>query len=96
MIVRLNAGVDTVRSMQRTWDGVKPAIDPERFAEVKSFLAIQEKEARWWRDADLAYFQTFSRMPIPTPYDQPAHSLQYYQSLRCPPNRLKPRCDAIP
>ncbi len=96
MIVRLNAGVDTVRSMQRVWDGVKPAIDPERFAEVQAFLTIQEKEARWWRDADLAYFQTFSRMPIPAPFDQPAHSLEYYKTLRCPPNRLKPRCDAIP
>ena len=96
MIVRLNAGVDTVRSMQRTWDGVEKVIDPARFGEVKSFLAIQEKEARWWRDADLAYFQSFSHLPIPAPYEQPAHSLQYYQSVRCPSNRLKPRCDAIP
>ncbi|CAN5436765.1 alpha-glucuronidase family glycosyl hydrolase [soil metagenome] len=96
MIVRFNAGVDTVRSMQRTWSGMRNVIDPQRFAEVQSFLAIQEKEARWWRDADLAYFQTFSRLPIPAPFEQPAHSLQYYQALRCPPNRLKPRCDAIP
>ncbi|MDQ2667623.1 MAG: alpha-glucuronidase, partial [Gemmatimonadota bacterium] len=96
MIVRFNAGVDTVRSMQRTWNDVRSAIDPERFAEVQSFLAIQEKEARWWRDADLAYFQTFSHLPIPAPFDQPAHTLEYYQALRCPPNRLKPRCDAIP
>ena len=96
MIVRLNAGVDSVRSMQRTWTGTRAAIDAERFAEVQSFLAIQEKEARWWRDADLAYFQTFARQPIPAPFEQPAHSLQYYQTLRCPANRLKPRCDAIP
>ena len=96
MIVRLNAGVDSVRSMQRTWKGVRTSIDPARFSEVESFLAIQETEARWWRDADLAYFQTFSRQPVPAPYDQPAHSLGYYQALRCPANRLKPRCDAIP
>ena len=96
MVVRLNAGVDTVRSMQRTWNGVRAAIDPPRFGEVESYLAIQEKEARWWRDADLAYFQSFSHQPIPAPFDQPAHSLQYYQTLRCPANRLKPRCDAIP
>lgn len=96
LIVRLNAGVDSVRSMQRTWNNVRPAIDPARFGEVESFLAIQEKEARWWRDADLAYFQTFARQPIPAPCDQPAHSLQYYQALRCPANRFKPRCDAIP
>jgi alpha-glucuronidase len=96
MIVHLNAGVDTVRAMQRTWNGVRSAIDPQRFAEVQSFLAIQEKEARWWRDADLTYFQTFSHLPIPAAFEQPAHPLAYYQSLRCPANRLKPRCDAIP
>lgn len=96
MIVRLNAGVDSVRSMQRTWSGLRTAIDARRFAEVQSFLDIQEKEARWWRDADLAYFQTFARQQIPAPFEQPAHSLQYYQTLRCPSNRLKPRCDAIP
>ena len=96
MIVRLNAGVDSVRSMQRTWDGVRGSIDAGRFTQVQSFLRIQEREARWWRDADLAYFRTFARQPIPAPFDQPAHSLQYYQALRCPANRLKPRCDAIP
>ena len=96
LVVRLNAGVDSVRSMQRTWNSVRTAVDPERFSEVESFLAIQEREARWWRDADLAYFQTFARQPIPAPFDQPAHSLQYYQTLQCPANRLKPRCDAIP
>ena len=96
LVVRLNAGVDSVHAMQRTWTSVQGAIDPQRFAETNAFLTIQEKEARWWRDADLAYFQTFSRQPISAPYPQPAHSLQYYQTLRCPADRLKPRCDAIP
>ena len=96
LVMLSNRGVDSVRSMQKTWNGVQAAIDPPRFAEVQSFLAIQEKEARWWRDANLSYFQTFSHQPIPAPYDQPAHTLEYYQQLRCPANRLKPRCDAIP
>lgn len=88
-------GVDSVRSMQRTWNSVKPNIDATRFGEVQSFLAIQEKEARWWRDASLLYFQTFSRQPIPATYEKPAHTLDFYEKLRCPPNRDKPRCDAI-
>ena len=96
MIVRLNSGVDSVRSMQRVWSSIQGAIDPPRFAETSAYLAIQEKEARWWRDADIAYFQMYSRLPVPAPFEQPAHSLQYYQTLRCPANRLKPRCDAIP
>ena len=96
MVVRLNSGVDSVRSMERAWSSIQGAIDPRRFAETSAYLAIQEKEARWWRDADIAYFRTFSRLPVPAPFQQPAHSLQYYQALRCPANRLKPRCDAIP
>lgn len=96
LVVRYNAGVDSVRSMQKEWDSVEGAIDAQRFHAVKDDLAIQEKEARWWRDAALTYFQTFSHRPIPPAFEQPAHSLAYYQQLRCPANRDKPRCDAIP
>ena len=88
-------GVDSVHSMQRIWNSVQPNIDAARFREVKSFLAIQEKEARWWRDASVLYFQTFSRQPIPASYEKPAHTLDFYEKLRCPANRDKPRCDAI-
>jgi alpha-glucuronidase len=93
---RYNAGVDTVRAMQRSWNGVRPAIDDERFRSVESDLAIQEREARWWRDAALQYFQTFSRRPIPAQYERPAHSLEYYMAVKCPANPRKPRCDVVP
>jgi alpha-glucuronidase len=96
LVTRYNAGVDSVRSMQKTWDSVEGDIDPPRFHAVKDDLAIQEREARWWRDAALTYFQTFSRRPIPAAFEQPAHPLAYYQQLRCPADRNKPRCDGIP
>ena len=96
LVGHYNAGVDSVRSMQRAWDALESSVDAERFREVKSFLVVQEKEARWWRDASLTYFQTFSRRPIPATYEQPAHPLAYYQQIRCPQNRLKPRCEGIP
>ncbi|MFL5620326.1 MAG: alpha-glucuronidase family glycosyl hydrolase [Gemmatimonadaceae bacterium] len=96
LVFRYNAGIDTVRAMQKEWATVNEAVDEERFAEVSQFLDIQEREARWWRDAALAYFQQFSRMPIPAKYEQPAHPLAYYQQIRCPANRNKPRCDAVP
>jgi alpha-glucuronidase len=96
LVFRYNAGVDTVRSMQKLWASVQPAVDSARHADVTRFFEIQEREARWWRDAALAYFQTFSRMPIPTTFEQPAHPLAYYQRITCPANRDKPRCDAVP
>ena len=88
-------GVDSVRSMRREWDTVKPSIDGKRFAETQDFLRIQEREAMWWRDAVMQYFQTFSHLPIPASLEQPMHPLSFYRSLRCPPDRTKPRCDAV-
>ena len=96
LATRYNAGVDSVGSMQKAWNSVESSIDEQRFHAVKDFLAIQEKEARWWRDAALTYFQTFSHRPIPKTFEQPAHPLAYYQQIRCPANRDKPRCEPIP
>ncbi|HEU4995648.1 MAG TPA: alpha-glucuronidase family glycosyl hydrolase [Gemmatimonadaceae bacterium] len=95
LVHRYNEGVDSVRSMQRTWASVRPFIDQRRFNEVRDFLVIQEAEARWWRDASLQYFQTFSRQPIPSTYGQPAHPLSFYRALRCPADPRKPRCPGI-
>jgi alpha-glucuronidase len=96
LVFRYNAGVDTVRAMQKSWASVRPVVDAQRFADVGAFLEIQEREARWWRDAALTYFQQFSRTPIPATYEQPAHPLAYYQRITCPSNPDKPRCPAIP
>jgi alpha-glucuronidase len=95
LVARYNAGVDTVRAMQREWSTVQSSVDAQRFAEVGGFLSIQEKEARWWRDAALQYFQQYSRMPIPAEYEQPAHPLSFYRALRCPADPRRPRCPAV-
>lgn len=79
---KYNIGVDSVRWMQKTWNGLSGLIDKERHHQVKMLLTVQEKEAVWWRDACLSYFQTFSKMPIPPGYEQPAHPLDYYKTLR--------------
>jgi alpha-glucuronidase len=78
---RYNNGVEAVRQMQQTWDFLVDYVDEARFEHVKALLMIQEKEARWWRDACLLYFQTFSNLPIPTAYEQPAETLDYYKNL---------------
>ena len=70
-----------VRQMQDMWDSLEDFVDPARFVHVQSLLAIQEKEARWWRDACLLYFQTFSKLPIPAEYEPPAETLDYYMNL---------------
>jgi len=84
MCYKYNTGVDSVRWMQRTWSHLKKYISEERFKEVQMLLNIQEQEAVWWRNACLLYFQTFSGKPIPSNYEQPDHTLQYYEALSFP------------
>ena len=79
-----NTGVDSVRWMQQLWSKQKNKVDVERFRQVTMLLNVQEKEAVWWRNACLLYFQTFSKMPIPANYEQPDQTLEYYKSLRFP------------
>jgi alpha-glucuronidase len=84
LLHRYQRGVDRVREMQATWQSLEGRIDEERFEQVRAFLAIQEKEARWWRDASVLYFQTFSRRPIPEGYERPERTLEEYQAITHP------------
>jgi alpha-glucuronidase len=75
-------GVEEVRSMQKNWELLKGKVDEERFSHIRMLLAVQEKEAVWWRNACLLYFSTFSGMPIPAGYEQPDQTLDYYKAIR--------------
>ncbi|MCK6579345.1 MAG: alpha-glucuronidase [Anaerolineae bacterium] len=77
-----NRGVERVRQMQTDWDSLADPIDLARFEQVRALLRVQEREARWWRDACLLYFQSFSGKPIPAAYEQPEHTLEYYRGIR--------------
>ncbi|MGH1436414.1 MAG: alpha-glucuronidase family glycosyl hydrolase [Lewinella sp.] len=77
-------GAAEVTTMKEAWMGLKDAIDAERFSQVVMHLEIQEKEAHWWRNACLLYFQSFSKKEIPAALDQPEHDLQYYKSIVYP------------
>lgn len=84
LVLRYGRGVDYVRGMRATWDGLAGKVDAERHAQVAAFLAIQEQEAQWWYDASIAYFQTFSKRPLPAGATPPPHPLDYYESLQFP------------
>ncbi|HEY8917052.1 MAG TPA: alpha-glucuronidase family glycosyl hydrolase [Chitinophaga sp.] len=81
---RYYSGVATAKTMQQQWNTLEGRVDKERFKQVQMLLAIQVKEATWWRNACLLYFQTFSKMPIPGQYEQPGKTLDYYKGLRFP------------
>lgn len=78
------SGAAAVEAMQNQWLALKNKIEPNQFNQVRMALAIQVKEAKWWRDACILYFQTYSKLPIPKGLEQPKYSLEYYQSLAFP------------
>jgi alpha-glucuronidase len=80
-------GVRGVETMQKDWDGLKGKIDDERFTAVKQYLVMQHRDAVWFRDASLAYFQTFANRPFTGDY-KPKYPLDYYKKL--PPNTAPP------
>ncbi len=84
LVFRYTRGVDEVKAMRETWRRLDGRIDAERYAQIAAFLAIQEKEAQWWRDASIAYFGSISGRPLPAGYAPPAHPLAYYESLSFP------------
>lgn len=84
MALKYQEGVDQVINMQATWGKVKPYVDEPRFHEVQMLLNIQHKEAKWWRDACLLYFQQFSGKELPKGVEKPTQTLNYFQSLKFP------------
>jgi alpha-glucuronidase len=84
LVMHYSRGVATVSGMRKTWAALRGYVDPERFAETSAFLAIQEKEALWWRDACLAYFQSLAKRSFPAGYAAPEHGLQEYQAIATP------------
>jgi alpha-glucuronidase len=74
------SGVDWVRTTRATWNELAGAIDPERHAAISRKLAIQERDAVWWRDACLLYFQGFAKRPLPAGVEPAAKPLATYKA----------------
>jgi alpha-glucuronidase len=84
LVARYDRGVATVGDMRRRWAALRPHIDAARHAEVSAYLAVQEREARWWRDACVAYFQSVSGLPLPAGVRPPEYRLEHYKALHFP------------
>ena len=77
-------GVHEARRFLAVWDAMQPYVDTQRFSEVQRKLRIQARDAEWWRDACLLYFQTFSHRPIPQDMEHPVHNLDEMMQFHIP------------
>jgi len=77
-------GVVGAEHLLKQWKELEPKINPALWNQVHQRLQVQYKEAKWWRDACLRYFQSLHQLPFfPSNYE-PEHSLEYYQQLQFP------------
>jgi len=96
LVFQYDKGIATVGEMRKSWAAMKPYVDAERWSQETAFLAVQEKEARWWRDASIAYFQTFSHRPMPAGHAPPPRDVEYYKAIYFPYAPGRPGYTAAP
>ncbi len=82
LVAHYSRGVATVARNRKVWQTLRPFVDRERFDLTAAYLAIEENEAQWWRDASIAYFQSLSGLPLPKGEAPPRHPLSYYESIK--------------
>lgn len=68
-------GVREAEAFARIWREMKPYISQTQYEEQLECFDRQAKDAWWWRDACLLYFQQFSKMPFPIDSPAPRHRL---------------------
>jgi alpha-glucuronidase len=84
LVGRYDRGIGEVEGMQKTWATLKPYVDAERFSETTAMLALERREAQWWRNASIAFYQGFSHRPTPAGHPEPAHPASFYEGITSP------------
>ncbi|WP_407428463.1 alpha-glucuronidase family glycosyl hydrolase [Arcticibacter sp.] len=84
LVSRYYGGVESVKKMESTWSRLEGKIDRYRFEQVNQLLAEHRREAEWWRDGSVLYWQTFSKRPIPDVYKKPQKPFSHYRRISFP------------
>lgn len=79
---KYDTGVRQAEGFVDVWRSMKEFVDTERFELQLAKFDRQAKDAWWWRDACLLYFQTFSKMPFPEGSPAPRHRLEDLQKYQ--------------
>jgi alpha-glucuronidase len=81
LIRRYDRGVATVATMKTEWRALRPFVDSSRHIVVAARLDRQLVEAKWWRDASIAYWHSVSHLPLPPGTAAPRHDLTWYKAI---------------
>ena len=75
-------GLDEAREMQKQWNHVEDEVDADVFRDIQRRLRIQTRDAQWWKDGCLLYYQTFSHMPFPDDVEPAVHDLDKLRAIK--------------
>lgn len=62
---KYDEGIRQTHEFVKIWESVKPYIAEDRWVAQYERFRRQERDAQWWHDACLQYFQQFSKKPFP-------------------------------
>ncbi|HEY1892726.1 MAG TPA: alpha-glucuronidase family glycosyl hydrolase [Steroidobacteraceae bacterium] len=84
LVMHYDRGASWVSQARATWSTLAPYVDNQRYRLTADFLAIQQKDAQWWRDSSIAYFQSISHRPLPAGVAPPPDTLAHYEAFCVP------------
>lgn len=81
LCMRYQRGYDNSVAYQKIWNDAAPYLPENLYEDVRNRLISQTRDAKWWQDACLLYFQQFSKKPFPDGVDAPIHTLQELRNV---------------
>ncbi len=84
LVVHYDRGVAHVAAMRAQWAALEPRIDAERWRKTDELLGIEQRDARLWRDASLAYWMSVNGLALPAGTQPPTQALDWYRALAYP------------
>lgn len=79
---RYQNGLNEARQLQRMWNSLEGSIDPDIFKDVQVRLMTQTRDAEWWKDGCLLYFQSLNGKAFPDFLEPPVHTLDECKNAR--------------
>jgi len=76
LCTRYQNGLNEARQLQREWNSLEGAVDSTLFKDVQLRLMTQTRDAEWWKDGCLLYFQSLNKLPFPSYLEPPVHTLE--------------------
>lgn len=74
-------GVQQVTEMQRQWQLLKGQLPDGLWQDINRRLETQYKDAIWWRDSCLLYFQSINGLSWPSTAAKPIYTLQQLKKI---------------